>query len=133
MFSRHSIPIVITALALSACGESAREKFVGDADAVCERVNREFGERIEDPDALVRMYPVVRKAQADLNAIEAPTEDKGQFARYVKVNQARIDLLAAALKDPVADVYSDPRMKRAEALQARSTKIARELGFEHCS
>lgn len=133
MLSRYAIPVLTAALAFSACGESAQERFVGDADAVCERVNQEFSERIESPDVLAKMYPAARQAQADLNAIEAPAEIQKEFARYLKVNQERIDLLAAALKNPVADVFSDPRYQRAEELQAQSDQIARDLGFEHCS
>lgn len=72
-------------------------------------MNREFGERIEDPDALARMYPVARHAQADLGALKAPSEIQEEFARYLKVNQERIDLLATALNDPVTDVDTDPR------------------------
>lgn len=130
---RYVIAVLAAALTFSACGESAQEKFVGDADAVCARVNRNFGERIEDPDALARMYPVARQAQADLGALKAPSEIQEEFARYLKVNQERIDLLATALKDPVTDVDTDPKMKRAEALQTQAAEIARELGFEHCS
>lgn len=130
---RRATPILIAALALTGCGASAQEQFVSDADAICERVNREFGTHIERPDAFARMYPIVRQAQADLAAINAPAESRQAFARYLEVNQQRIDGLAAALKDPVTDVYTDPRMKRADVLQTRSGELAREVGFEQCA
>ncbi|MFA9269374.1 MAG: hypothetical protein ACEQSX_01260 [Baekduiaceae bacterium] len=130
---RYAALTLAAAPLLAACGESPRERFVSDADAVCERVNREFGERIEDPDALAKVRPVARQAQADLDAIDAPAEYKQKFARYLKVNRERIDLLAAALKDLITDVYADPKMKRAEVFQTRSGEIVRDLGFEHCS
>lgn len=36
-------------------------------------------------------------------------------------------------KNPASNVYSDPRMKRAQELQAQSGTPAEDLGFEHCS
>ncbi|UUY02572.1 hypothetical protein LRS13_18010 [Svornostia abyssi] len=117
----------------------ASRRLAGDETArvslmdLCRRVDRDFAEHVERPGALAKMYAAARQAQADLNTMEAPAEDEQAFARYLKVNQQRIDLLAAALNAPANGVASDPKMKRAEALQARSSEIVRELGFEHCS
>ncbi|MBJ7332723.1 MAG: hypothetical protein JHC95_22705 [Solirubrobacteraceae bacterium] len=134
MIPRRNAAIALVAgLALSACGASEQEQFAESADAICERVNREYTKVAEETGSITALYPAVRRAHAELTALDAPETSRAQFARYLAVNRQRVDLMGRAITDPAPDPSSDPLMKRAEALQAQSGDLAGDLGFEQCS
>ena len=136
---RRLIPLVLAALALSACGSYTRHDFIEQADAICastlqqERVAA--GATTDVSAYLARVVPEVRKETSALQRLRRPPGSARQrqaLRLYLAAQQATAMLLATYAADTAAHATASAT-STAMALQALPlASTARASGLRVC-
>ena len=121
---------------------AANTDFVAQADAICEKANNAEtaagippgGAEIEDPDSLKGAVAAVRRAAADLKALEPPAGDEEKVAEMLAAIQTIIKSRGAqyaAMRAKNSDAETDAETEFFEASQDLGV-IAGSLGLTQC-
>ena len=139
---------LVAALALSlgaaACGGDdrlSREEYIAQADAICERVERQLqglgqAESVEQFARLAeRAIPIVRKSFDDIEALEPPEELEAKVHEWHEVNREGLraleDLPAAARARNRSE--TEQILRKADETEQRADRLGREIGLKKCA
>ena len=143
---RQAVVLACLGFVLAGCqigdnGDSDKEAFIQQADAICQRYAQRIG-GIPPPQTFLRDFavyleravPIARQQNAELRGLTAPDDVDSDYRRMISLLEQQLDLAARAGRQAYAG-----REGRAQALYQQSllpagqgAQLARKIGFTTC-
>jgi hypothetical protein len=132
-------------LALAGCdfgSDSGNAEFIRDADAICQRYERQIA-LIPQPQTFLRDFavymrrvvPIARDQNGELRNLDAPEDEAADFQRMITLLDQQLDLWAQAGEQAFAgnDEQAQTTFSSSAGPGGEAQRIAGEIGFFSCA
>ena len=145
---RQAVALAFAALLLAGCeiggdgGESEKERFVVQADALCQQYAQRIG-GIPRPQTFLRDFavymrravPIARQQNRELRALTPPEDSAADFKRMLELLDQQLDLAAAAGEEAYAgrEARAQAALQQSLVPANEAARIAQRIGFTTCA
>jgi hypothetical protein len=144
---RQAVAVTLAALLLAGCeiggdGGGEQERFVQQADAVCQKYAQRIG-GIPRPQTLLRDFavymrravPIAREQNRELRAMTPPEDSEADFRRMLQLLDQQLDLAAAAGEEAYAgrEARAQAALQQSAVPADEAATIAARIGFTTCA
>jgi hypothetical protein len=144
---RQALAVALAAVLLAGCeigdgGDAGRERFVQQADAVCQRYSQRIS-GIPQPQTFLRDFavymrravPVARQQNRELERLTPPEDVEENYRRMIVLLDEQLDLAARAGEEAYAGREGRAQASFEQSLSPASeaSRIAERIGFATCA